>query len=198
MKWSKKIFQEGTVEFTTSIVNYSDHAKKFVQKYHYSKTLPKNCSINFILKHKGVIFGIAMFGCPFGKSYDPTKTIECKRFVLRAGQLKNVSSWFMAKCIKQIKAMKKYDEVLSFADPEAGHSGGLYRAANFEFRGEQSKKGQVITYKGENLHLRQVYQKRNGVYTKPAQEVQAALKTGEAKYKSVAKKKIFMYDLKKR
>ena len=42
----------------------------------------------------------------------------------------------------------------------------------------------------------QVYQKLNGQYTKPAIEMQARLKTGEAYYRSTEKKNIFMFDLK--
>lgn len=197
MKWSKDIFNEGEIYELDSLL---EHPKlmEFIKKYHYSGSVARGCMFNFVLIHNGTVFGVAQFGVPSGKSYNNSTTIECKRFVLREGNLKNVSSWFLSRCIKMLKSYGMFDNILSFADTSKGHEGTIYKAANFQFLGQQKNKPQVIEYAGKQFHLRQVYQKVNGKYTKPAIEMQAKLKTGEAKYKSLERKNIFMFDLKGR
>ena len=195
MEWSDKIFNEGEIFEFESMQDNPD-LQEFVETYHYSGTIARGCSFNFVLLHNGHVFGVAQFGVPSGMKYNNVATIECKRFVLLEGQPKNVSSWFLSKCIKMLKSYEMFDNILSFADKEHGHVGTIYKAANFKFVGEQGKKGQVIHWKGKDYHLRQVYQKLNGQYTKPAIEMQARLKTGEAYYRSTEKKNIYVFDLK--
>lgn len=188
--WPENIFTNFTMEKASSREEYSF----FVKRFHYSKSLARGCPEVYLLKSEGKLFGVAMFGCPVGK--DTPGDLECKRFVLMRHAPKNVASWFMAKCIKTIKKNTNYKTLISYADPEAGHDGIMYKASNFQYLGEQKYKGQAIIMKGETVHLRAAYQKVNGSYTKTAIQVQKCLKNGTAKYTFLAKKHIFKYDLK--
>lgn len=169
--------------------------KDFIKKNHYSGSLSRGNKYVFCLYVSGKLKGVATFGTPTGK--DSPADLECKRFCLAPRAKKNTASWFMAKCMKQIKRDRKYNAVVSYADSEQGHTGVMYRASNFSYLGEQKKKGQAIRFMGQNIHLRCAYQKFNGEYTKTAQIVQHALRNGTASYVSLAKKHIYKYDLKK-
>lgn len=175
----------------------------FIKKNHYSKSLNRGSKYVFCLIVNGKLRGAATFGIPVGKgtqkySVSGLEVLECKRFCLAPGAPKNTASWFMAKCMKILKKNPNIDSIVSYADPEEGHSGIMYRASNFEYLGTQKLKGQSISWKGKTVHLRAAYQKINGAYTKPALRVQEALKMGQAKYKSLAKKHIYRYNFKKR
>lgn len=185
------MFKKWEIKLTNSAIPF----KEFVVANHYSKSLSRGNKYVFTLYVAGKLRGVATFGTPVGK--DSPGDLECKRFCLAPGAKKNVASWFMAKCIKQIKADKKYNKIVSYADLEQNHEGIIYRASNFKFEGSQKKKGQAILMEsGLKVHLRNAYQKVNGVYTKKAQLVQQALKNKTAKYISLKPKNIYTYELK--
>lgn len=174
----------------------------FVKTYHYSKSLSRGNKHVFVLTVNGHLRGVITFGEPVGARVKKTYgvgTMECKRVVLAPNAPKNTFSWFMAKCIKELKKDKSISKIISYADPEAGHEGVAYKASNYEYIGVQAKSGQAIKMKGIKapVHLRIAYQKVQGVYTKTAKAAQAALKTGQAKYIRLKPKHIFIYNLRK-
>ncbi|MGC1687459.1 MAG: hypothetical protein WA734_17670 [Candidatus Acidiferrales bacterium] len=64
----------------------------------------------------------------------------------------NSETWFMSRAIKFIKANHPQVEALvSYADPSAGHSGTIYRAANWEVDGrtDQERKTPRFDYRVE-------------------------------------------------
>ncbi len=175
--------------------------KDFVLKNHYSGSLPRGSKFVFVLILKNKIKGVAAFGTPVGNRCQKYSTgkgevVELKRFCLAPGAPKNTASWMIAKCIKVLKGYKTVDTILSYADPEAGHEGVIYKASNFRYLG-QSKKGQAIIMKGKTIHLRAAYQKVEGKYTKTAEEVKLGLKTGQAKYISLQGKHVYVYNLRR-
>ncbi len=166
--------------------------KSFVITNHYSKSLSRGNRIIFVLKINNELSGISVFSYPTGKG----SILECKRFVLWKNAKKNLASWFMSKCLKEIKKQKLCDAILSYADPNFGHTGIMYKASNFKYLGTQKTKGQAIKINGikKLIHLRIVYQKINNKYTKTAIKMQNLLKLKKAKYVSLPKKHIFLYE----
>jgi hypothetical protein len=198
--WPKDIFTNFEIKQYSAITG--TRMGEFVKRLHYSKSLARGCNKTFVLWSNGLIYGVAMFGSPVSRKavmYSSGKgsVIECKRFVLARKAPKNVASWFLAKCIKELKRDKSIDTILSYADPEQDHKGTLYKAANFRVMPTISKKTQVIQYKDKIIHQRAAYQKIGGVYTKTAIEVQEALRNGTAKNIYLAPKLVFCYPLKK-
>lgn len=199
--WPDDIFKNFRIERLAS-TSGQPRVQAFVKKLHYSKSLARGCNNVFVLWSGDLIYGVAMFGSPVSRnaqmySSGQGAVIECKRFVLARKAPKNVASWFLAKCIREIKKDRTIDTILSYADSERGHRGIIYRAANFKYEGKQKYKGQVIMMEGKKIHLRAAYQKFNGKPTKTATQVQEALKTGVAVYKSLKPKHIYTYNLKK-
>ena len=85
--------------------------------------------------------------------------------------------------------------VVSYADPNYGHSGIIYRATNFTHVGMTSP-GRVIMYKGKKYHDKTIRTKYKGELKPFAKEVKEALNTGEAYYKKQLPKHIYVYKFK--
>lgn len=122
----------------------------FVTHYHYlGKSLPRGCNKWFVLIIDNKIRGVAAFGIPAGRNARAKygqETLELRRFVLHPDMPKNSGSWFMSKCLSQLKE----HNILSYSDPAAGHDGVLYRASNFEHLGKQ-RQGSTRVKVGEAL-----------------------------------------------
>lgn len=175
----------------------------FIKRNHYSKSVSRGNKAVFVLIVKGHIRGVATFGEPTGKKCQEIyssggKVLECKRFCLAPNAPKNTASWLMGHCLRELKKKPNITDVISYADPEAGHEGIIYKASNYKYAGMQGKRTQAVKLGGEIYHSRVVWQKKAGQYTKTAQAVQAAMKTGQAKNVYLAPKHIYTYNLKKR
>lgn len=120
--------------FITTETQVTPAVRFFLGRYHYLTGMPRGCRNIFMLWDEGVLVGVACFGKPVGKvKHD----LELKRFCL-SGTVKNTGSWFIAKCIKQLKKTG-VKSIISYADPEQGHEGTLYKAANFKYLGKQAQ-----------------------------------------------------------
>jgi len=121
----------------------------FLGKFHYLKSMPRGCNKIFLLWDKRVLKGVACFGSPVGKvKHD----YELKRFCLN-GTVKNTGSWFIAQCIRQLKA-EGAKSIISYADPAQGHEGTLYRAANFTYVGKQKQGTAFFEVNGKKIWYR--------------------------------------------
>ena len=103
----------------------------FVSQYHYlGKSMPRGCNKWYVLLIDNKIRGVAAFGIPAGRNCRAKygqETLELRRFVLHPDMPKNSGSWFMSKCLNQLKE----HNILSYSDPTAGHTGHLYKACNY-------------------------------------------------------------------
>lgn len=192
MTWPN-IFEDHTIQQRDSI-GRSGVLSRFVIKNHYLKSLARGCKRNFILSHNRRVYGVAMFGHPIAKEH-LEGTIELKRFVLAPKAPKNVASWFLAKCIRELQKDPSICQIISYADSEQGHEGIIYKASNFQDLGVQKQPSQVIQILGtsKRIHTRAAYQKLNGKYTTTALKTQKLLREGKAKNITLPKKKIFWY-----
>lgn len=166
-------------------------ASNFIKRNHYLKSVARGCRYVFLLKDDDKIIGVAQFGEPVG-TYVKTKwgndVIELKRFVLAPGCPKNTGSWFMARCMKQLNN----GAVISYSDPEQGHDGTLYRAANFIHVGQQPYPTQYVWHKGKKYSTRIMYNKN---LSKLGMMLRKAHKRGDAVIKLSQKKDVFMYEV---
>lgn len=132
----------------------------FVSQYHYlGKSMPRGCNKWYVLLIDNKIRGVAAFGIPAGrnciKKYGEG-TLELRRFVLCPSLPKNSGSWFMSKCLNQLKE----HNILSYSDPAAGHEGVLYKACNYFWLGKQ-RQGSTKVKVGETLMFGQAHSVRN-------------------------------------
>lgn len=159
--------------------------KDFIKKYHYLKTVSRGNKYCFVLYIDNVMCGVAIFGTPVGKM--ASDIIELKRFVLIPGLLKNTPSWFMSKCIRQITG---YSKIISYANPEQGHEGIIYKASNFKYNGVQKYRTSYYKIGKRKIYSRNVYDK-SGKYS----DIKWLIKEKVIRIKYEKPKHIFTYEL---
>lgn len=173
-----------------------DNLKQFIISNHYTKAVARG-SINYVLYIDNKIKACIQFGIPTGKNCSKygKNVIELKRMVIDKDCQINTGSWLIAKCIKDIKLTTNYTDVLTYADPEFGHIGTVYKASNFKYLGTQ-KQSQAIKLGRKKYHLRVAYQKHKGKLTMTAKMLKKLLKTKKAKYIYLKPKHIYLYNIK--
>lgn len=177
-----------------------EHHKHFIEKWHYSGTARSQMSkyvFELIDDSSGEMLGVSIFGTPCGANVISAYgegTIELRRLCLIDATPKNSESYFISKCLKMLKK-EKVTKVISYSDPNVGHKGTIYRAANFEYLGKQKGSPRILQYKERSIHARIVYQKTKYGYVKSALKYQELIKSGEAKWKNLLPKDIFLYKI---
>jgi hypothetical protein len=103
-------------------------------KRHYIGKWPGVCVLVLAMRCGTKALGMVVFALP------PQETVrryggitwELARLWIDDSVPQNAETWLIAKAVRHIRRKHPSVEVLvSYADPSAGHSGGVYRAANW-------------------------------------------------------------------
>lgn len=136
-----------------------DAAKYAVTHWHYSKTMPSGKLILFGVWEHGNFKGSIMFGRGaihhIGKPFGLTQVQICElvRIALRAHDAP--VSRIMAICLKKLKTSNPgLRAIVSYADSEQGHHGGIYQATNWIYVGATTAPHVVLN--GKTCHPRSV------------------------------------------
>lgn len=105
-----------------------DEALEFVRTFHYLGTLPSSSRTNFAVRVEGRIEALASYG-PCHAPRLPQDMLELRRLVKRPGSTVPLSK-FLSATLRLLKATG-VPGVLTWADPKAGHHGGIYQATNW-------------------------------------------------------------------
>ena len=131
-----------------------DECKEILDKYHYLSCISKGfkSGFNYGLFNKGILVGVCIFtGLPspellpgmFGLPRNEQKGIfELSRLCLTPdiqSEEHNITSWFVSRCIKQLRKDTHVRAILSYADCTF-HKGTIYAACNFTYYGLTQKK----------------------------------------------------------
>jgi hypothetical protein len=128
--------------------------------------------------------------------------VELRRLVVIDDTPPNAESYFIGRTLRWLVQNTTILSVVSYADNTQNHKGIIYRAANFQFKGETAK-GKMIDWNGRLYHdksIRTNYTRADGTKTlKPfAQRIRDALERGDAKWVPTLTKNIFVYPLRNR
>ncbi len=176
--------------------------KAFIEQHHYSKNINGVMS-SYCFKLstiEGELIGAAIFGNlgmanAWRKYGDDSKdVIELRRLVLIDDTKRNAESYFIGHMLRWLKKNTELKCVVSYADPNNGHTGIVYRASNFKHVG-MSAAGKVIMYNGKQYHDKTIRTKYKGELKPFAVRIKKALEDKEAYYKSTVGKYIYLYDL---
>lgn len=132
-------------------------AESFVKNHHYTHKLSsarytlglfckEDNEHSFFSGDNEKLIGCLVYGHPVSRATVTSifKTIpleldgllELTRLVVLDGYGKNIESWFISQSFKWLRANDKGVKVLvSYADPEQGHTGLIYRATNWYYQG---------------------------------------------------------------
>jgi hypothetical protein len=179
--------------------------RKLIEKHHYSKTARSQMPIyTYKLLRKNrqkTLVGVAVVGIPCGKKVRDKYgigAVELRRFVTLDTLEKNVGSFFLSRIIKHLKSDPNLSILMSYADPNYGHIGTLYKASNFQYLGRSnSNNPKECIYEGKKYSKREVYQKnpKTKTYRPKAQFLLNMLKTGQAYWKKLERKHVYSYNL---
>ena len=142
-------------------------ARPFIVKWHYSQLVPTGKNIFFGGFIGDDLYCVADYGigvngyqAPFlnrviGKEVVGKATlVELKRLCRKEPKVSSSPlTKFLSICHIMLRR-KGYKGVVSFSDPEQGHNGGIYKAANFKHLGGTNAEWHVIGTDGVTRHRR--------------------------------------------
>ena len=174
----------------------------FIEAHHYSHNLNGvmvRYSFKLIDEENNLVGAMVSGGLGMANAWKkyakrPEEVIELRRLVLIDDTKRNAESYFIGASLRWLKKNTDISTVISYADPNNGHVGIVYKASNFERLGETAK-GKVIKYNGRTFHDKAIRSKYNGELKPFAVRLKAALETGDAVYENTVPKIIYKYDL---
>lgn len=141
-------------------VDWCSHeaAKYAVENWHYSQCLPAGKLVKIGAWECAEFIGVVMFGRGannnLGRPYGLQQVEVCElvRIALRshATPVSKIAALAMRFLKKQSPGLRL---IVSYADPEQGHHGGIYQAGNWVYVGSSQPQQEVI-YKGRVMHKR--------------------------------------------
>lgn len=171
------------------------HLRSFVAASHYSKSCPPG-HFYFAAMYEGELVGAAVYRKP---SLPNTRNaygvdIELARLVLIDACGKNSESRFIGYQLQWLQKNSWPRKVISFADPHYGHSGVIYRAANFDYVGLEKGHGTRRIYvNGEELHSKTAYDR----YGSSGSRLKELLPGMDVTIKVMPPKHVYVYELDK-
>ena len=148
-------------------IDWATHeaAKYACVNWHYSGCLPVGKLVKVGAWENGKFIGVVLFGRGANKSLgepygcDQTESCELVRIALTS-HITPVSK-IMSLALKWLKKTnEKIKLVVSFADTEVGHHGGIYQATNWVYDGLTNSADEYL-YKGKRWHGR-AFRKSHG------------------------------------
>ena len=148
-----------TGELVVDYVNYAT-AKQPCMEWHYAKKCPNSLTYSFGVWEYGLFRGVLAYGSIASDSahvmfgIDNKELLELKRIALRGHDvpLTQIISATVAKIRMNHQCIQL---ILSYADPNAGHHGGIYQAASWTYLGT-SVPDKVFHIGGKHLHSRTI------------------------------------------
>lgn len=133
-------------------------AKYSVEHWHYSKSMPAGKTVKVGVWENGKFIGCVIFSRgatkDLGKPYGCTQLQSCE---LTRVALKSHSApvtRIVAIAIKMLKTLApRLQLIISFADPEHGHHGGIYQGGNWLYAGTTIAADEYLVH-GRRMHGR--------------------------------------------
>jgi len=174
-------------------------ATDLIKQWHYSRSSRSQQQkhvFKLVDNTDNSLTGVAIYGNPMSRHFNKLETIELRRLCLIDDTPKNTESYFIAQTLRWLGKHTTYKQVVSFADPNHGHAGTIYKASNFLYDGrEKNDNPRIVQYGEKQIHLRQMYQKTGGSYSEDAKRIQAAVASGEAQVIKQEQKHRYLYNL---
>ncbi len=191
------------IDYTVEICERRD-ISSFIEEHHYSQSINGvMAKYSFkLLDREGILIGAALFGSlgmanawrKYGEI--PEDVLELRRLVLIDDTKRNAESFFIGAMLRWLRKNTLVKIIISYADPNHGHIGTIYRASNFKCLGKTSP-GRVIVCGNRIYHDKAIRTKYKGELKPFASALKAALDSGTAEYRKTVPKIIYAYILRK-
>tara|TARA_R110000803_G_scaffold99579_3_gene167698 strand:- start:4275 stop:4976 length:702 start_codon:yes stop_codon:yes gene_type:complete len=146
-------------------IDWATHesAKYACKNWHYSKSIPVPPLVKVGVWENSNFIGVVMFSRgassnlmkPYGLTQDrgcELTRIALTNHITPVSRIVKIAIAFLKKNSPNLKI------IISFADPQYGHHGGIYQAGNWDFIGSTNPSNEYW-HKGRRLHSRQVSEK---------------------------------------
>jgi hypothetical protein len=136
--------------------------RAFIEKHHYSKSVNGvKVSQCFTVQHEEKLVGAVLYGAMSTTAWKKfaakeSEVVELRRLVLLDEAPKNSESKTVGATLRWFEQNSPETKlVISYADPAHGHSGVIYKAANFQYLGTSAKDtGWYDPTSGKTYHSR--------------------------------------------
>jgi 5-methylcytosine-specific restriction endonuclease McrA len=156
-------FEEVNFEFTSG----PDSVKipfAFFNTFHYAQ-YGRFGSGHVIARLRDVVIAVSKFASPIRLSVtsslglEYSKVLELDRFCIYPGaQKKNLASFVLARASRMIfNHFPNIEALVSFADPEQGHSGIIYKASGWEEVESKSRGYEYVDNYGQTIHKKTIW-----------------------------------------
>jgi hypothetical protein len=163
---------------------------EFLNSHHYAG-FGRHGKLYLALMLENTMIALAKYASPIriqaatscGFSFD--ETLELDRFCIHPDyHKKNLASWFLSRSINYIRThMKHVKHLISFADPEYGHVGTMYKASNWSHH-SSPRSYLYVDGSGRRIHKKTVY---NSAVSVGVTEKEYAERNGLIKSHTVSK-----------
>ena len=198
----KPVSQNQSIDFEfsdVSIEKINDHrVVEFLEQHHYIG-YGRRATVSYVVLLFDNVIAVAKFTYPIrmevtsSMKVEHGKCLELDRLCVHPSyHKKNFVSWILARVVKIMRLdFPEITTLVSFADPEAGHDGTVYKAANWTELGKTSRSFVYVDINGNKLHKKTVY---NAAKSRKLKETGYAELMGLRRSYTVPKIK-FVYDL---
>lgn len=124
-------------------------AKEAVMRWHYSRRMPRSTLVPYSVREGGRPVGCVLFGrsaskdllTPYGLSQDE----GCELLRVALGPHETPVSRVVGVALRLLRRDRpSFRLVVSFADPEHGHAGGIYQAGNWVYAGTSAVRDEYV------------------------------------------------------
>lgn len=147
-------------------IDWASHesAKYACEKWHYSESLPVPPLVKIGVWEEKKFIGVILFSRGASsnllKPYGLTQTEGCELTRVALTKHKTPVSRILSIAFKFLKKNSpNLKLIVSFADPNENHHGGIYQATNWIYCGKSAKSFKYIDKSGREWHSRQVSEK---------------------------------------
>ena len=182
-------------------INWATHqaAKYACENWHYSGCMPVGKIIKVGAWENGRFIGVVLFsrgannriGSPYG--LEQTEICELTRVALRKHEC--FVSEILAEAIRFLKRKSPdLQMIVSYADCEQGHKGGIYQATNWIYEGK-TKGERYFIVNGKKTHPKSLHSKYKSKYSDFSQNlkwIQKHIDVNATEYTTVGKHKYLM------
>lgn len=155
------------IDYEIRKVKVSD-IREYVETNHYSHNI-NGLKITqcYGLYNCDSLCGAIIFGqltTTAWKKYGTSESdvVELRRMVVDDNCPRNTNTWFMSRALKDLRKNYAFKVCVSYADPEHGHKGIVYQAANWIYVGKTSPDTVLETPEGKRYHSRALRTKYKG------------------------------------
>lgn len=173
----------GMISFVVKRINFGRDIIVWVSARHYSGSCPRATRFAFGLFDGERMIGVCLFGLPTRNQarlkYDGM--LELTRLFVEDGTPKNTESYFISRCLNSLKKEKEILGVISYADPNVGHQGIVYKASNFTFLSKTQSSYHYLNTENKRVHIKGVWDraKKNGITEKEQAAVEGLTKVSD-------------------